>query len=179
MMTLFDTTVALVDLDTPGHESSSKRRGLKRAMRQQTRLSRLGLGGLSEEQPPADPAAPPVSVIPNGDRFLMKTWPGTSLAGLQLPATVPPLVVDTDAAAAPLASARAADPAAAPKVQEMTGYKFLANREVVAQRDQALAAFEALFQADVARLIESCGVMFREEEKWTENWLKMVALLKE
>jgi hypothetical protein len=44
---------------------------------------------------------------------------------------------------------------------------------------QALAAYEAFFQADVARAVETCSTFFREEEKWTVNWLKMVSLLKE
>jgi hypothetical protein len=141
MMTLLDTTVALCDLYTPGHEGASKRRGLKRAMRQQTRLTRLGAGGLEEDT--AADAPPPPSVIPNGDRFLQKTWPGVPLAGLQLPATLPSLVLDPSSADV----AAAADPAAAAAggaggegqaqtVQAMTGYKFLANREVIAQRDQ-------------------------------------------
>lgn len=88
---------------------------------------------------------------------------------------------DTKSAIPAIDAALAADPSAPVEIATppMTGFKILANREVIAQRDQAIAAYQAYFQTELAAAIESTLAADQEEEKWTQNWLRTVQLLKE
>jgi hypothetical protein len=85
------------------------------------------------------------------------------------------------AAAAPAAAtaAAAADASTAITLPPVTGYKILCNREVVAQRNQCVALYAAFFQAEVAAAVQLTQNADREEEKWTENWRKLIRQLKE
>jgi hypothetical protein len=198
MMTEFDSCTTLVDLDTPELESAAKRKGLKRAMRQHARTSRL-----------TDNNDPSVPNAASAERYLTKTWTGATLNEFLLPElprlSAQPADEGGDVAAAAAAPAAVPAPAAPakgkadPKKPEpvaaaapvavpaadalvsppMTGYKIQCNREVIAQRDQIIAAYAAIFQADCATAIEVTLNADKEEEKWTENWLRLIRQLKE
>lgn len=106
LMSVFDTMPALCDLDTPQLESVAKRRGLKRAMREQTRKARADNSGTVNT--PLDPSMPSAE----GVRFLTKTWPGAVLSGFQFP-ELPLLSLQAEEAKAKAAQAEAEAAAAA------------------------------------------------------------------